>query len=189
MINFLFYGLVLGVGAVELFTLLPFSGLKWLYKKHVARKKVAYRKHLRPFPCMASVGGRIRTLRSERQMTLDVLANAAGLSKGLLSKLENNEDANPSLDTLQKIADAFSLTLSDIIDSGTIQAKRIIPDQKPSWVDAITKVLQQEGQKPDDDILQALYVLQTRKGAAQKSDLAWLHMYRSLELNFRKGQG
>lgn len=138
---------------------------------------------------MASVGGRIRTLRSERQMTLDVLAHAAGLSKGLLSKLENNEDANPSLDTLQKIADAFDLTLSEIIDSGSIQAKRIIPDQKPAWVDAITTVLKQEGQKPDDDILQALYVLQTRKGAAQKSDLAWLHMYRSLELNFRKGRG
>lgn len=158
-------------------------------KETGGKKKVAYRKHFRPFSSMASVGGRIRTLRSERQMTLDVLANAAGLSKGLLSKLENNEDANPSLDTLQKIADAFDLPLSDLIDSGAIQAKRIIPDQKPAWVDAITTVLQQEGQKPDDDILQALYVLQTRKGAVQKSDIAWLHMYRSLELNFRKGRG
>lgn len=137
---------------------------------------------------MASVGGRIRTLRSERQMTLDVLANKAGLSKGLLSKLENNEDANPSLDTLQKISDAFELTLSDLIDSGSIRAKRIIPDERPAWVDAITTILKQEGQVPDDDILQALYVLQTRKGVTQKSDLAWLHMYRSLELNFGKGR-
>ncbi len=119
-------------------------------------------------------------------MTLDDLAAAAGLSKGLLSKLENNADSNPSLDTLQKIADAFKLPLSNLIESGTLKAQRIIPEMTPAWVDAITNALEQEGQKPDADILQALYVLQTRKGSSQKSDMAWLHMYRSLELNFRK---
>lgn len=122
-------------------------------------------------------------------MTLDELAQAAGLSKGLLSKLENNDDSNPSLETLQKIADAFKVTLSELIDSGSIQAKRVYPDKTPGWVQAITSSLQQEGRKPDEDVLQALYVLQTRKGSAQKSDMAWLHMYQSLELNFRQSKG
>lgn len=135
---------------------------------------------------MAHVGGRIRTLRAEREWTLDELAEKAGLSKSLLSKLENLPDSNPSIETLYAIAEAFGITVSDLIDSGKVQAKRLIPDKKPAWVDAITAALKLEGKKPDEDILQALYVLQTRKGTAQKSDMAWLHMYRSLELNFQK---
>jgi transcriptional regulator with XRE-family HTH domain len=135
---------------------------------------------------MAHVGGRIRTLRAERQMTLDDLAKKSGLSKGLLSKLENLTDSNPSLETLHKIAEAFGVTLSDLLDSGKIQAKRLVPEKTPSWVDAIVSALKQEGKKPDEDILQALYVLQMRKGGAQKNDTAWVYMYKSLELNFSK---
>jgi XRE family transcriptional regulator of biofilm formation len=137
---------------------------------------------------MAHVGGRIRTLRAERGMTLDQLAKLAGVSKGLLSKLENNPDSNPSLDTIFGIAQAMELTLSDLLDSGAIQAKRLVPDEKPAWVDAIAAALKADGEKPDEDILQALYVLQTRKGEKQKSDVAWVHMYRSLELNFQKSR-
>jgi XRE family transcriptional regulator of biofilm formation len=138
---------------------------------------------------MVHVGGRIRTLRAERQMTLDDLATKAALSKGLLSKLENNTESNPSIDTLYKIAKAFELTVADLLEGDAIQAKRIIPEKKPAWVDAIVAALKPVGKKPDEDILQALYVLQSRKGASQKSDVAWVHMYRSLELNFTKGGG
>jgi transcriptional regulator with XRE-family HTH domain len=137
---------------------------------------------------MAHVGGRIRTLRAERQMTLDDLAKKSGLSKGLLSKLENLTDSNPSIETLYKIAEAFGVTLSDLLESGKVQAKRVVPDKTPAWVDAIVTALKPEGKKPDEDILQALYVLQMRKGSAQKNDTAWVYMYKSLELNFSKSR-
>ncbi len=135
---------------------------------------------------MAHVGGRIRTLRAERQLTLDELADKSGLSKGLLSKLENNTDANPSLDTLHKLADAFDVTVGDLLEGEMVRVKRYIPETKPVWVDAIAEALRSDGKQPDEDIMQALYVLQSRKGSAQRSDMAWVHMYRSLELNFRK---
>lgn len=135
---------------------------------------------------MAPVGGRIRTLRAERDMTLDVLARKSGLSKGLLSKLENLPDSNPSLDTLYGIAEAFGVTLGDLVDSGEVRAKRIIPDKKPHWIDGLNAALKQEGGKPDEDILQALYLLQTRKGNAVRNEAAWLYMYKSLELTLRK---
>ncbi len=137
---------------------------------------------------MTNVGGRIRTLRNERQMTLPALANKAKLSKGLLSKLENDEDPNPSLKTLSVIAKALEVTLSEILDSGKIKAKRLIPDQPPAWLTTLTDTLTGEGKKPDEDILQALYVLQSRKGNTQKDPSAWVHMYKSLELNFAKGK-
>jgi transcriptional regulator with XRE-family HTH domain len=135
---------------------------------------------------MIHVGGKIRALRAEKQMTLDKLAEKSGLSKGLLSKLENNSDSNPSLETLHSIAAAFDLTTADLLETDIIQAKRIVPDEKPTWVDSIAFALRAEGKVPDEDILQALYVLQARKGSTPNSDFSWLHMYRSLELNFAK---
>ena len=137
---------------------------------------------------MTNVGGRIRTLRGERQMTLPALAEKANVSKGLLSKLENDEDPNPSIKTLGVIAKALDVTLSEILESGKIQAKRLIPDKPPAWLSVLSNTLTNEGKQPDEDILQALYVLQSRKGGAQKDPTAWVHMYKSLELNFTKGK-
>lgn len=131
---------------------------------------------------MTNVGGRIRTLRSERQMTLPALAEKAKISKGLLSKLENDETPNPSIKTLNVIAIALDVTISDILESGKIKAKRLIPETPPAWLSVLCKTLKHD---PDEDILQALYVLQSRKGNSQKDPDAWVHMYKSLELNFR----
>jgi XRE family transcriptional regulator of biofilm formation len=135
---------------------------------------------------MAHVGGRIRALRAERDWTLDDLADKADLSKSLLSKLETESNKNPSMDTLFKIATAFKLTVADLLESGKVQAKRFVPEEKPFWLDAVTAALKSEGKKPDEDVLQALYVLQARKGDALQSAMAWVHMYRSLEMNFSR---
>lgn len=135
---------------------------------------------------MTHVGGRIRTLRTERQMTLPALADKSGLSKGLLSRLENQEDSNPSLETLHKAAGALGVTLSELLESGRVQAKRILPDKEPGWLAYVTKALADEGKKPDEDLLQALYVLQNRKGASQKTDTDWFIAYKNLELSFGK---
>ena len=59
---------------------------------------------------MLNIGGRVRALRTEVQITLPALAERSGLSKGLLSKLENGEDPNPSLATLYKISEALDVT-------------------------------------------------------------------------------
>lgn len=118
-------------------------------------------------------------------MTLPALADKAKLSKGLISKLENDEDPNPSIKTLNVIAKALDVTLSEILESGKVQARRLIPDNPPAWLSVLCKSLTHE---PDEDILQALYVLQSRKGNVQKDPTAWVHMYKSLELNFRTGK-
>lgn len=133
---------------------------------------------------MSHVGSRVRTLRAERQMTLQVLAERSGLSKGLLSKLENQDAPNPSLETLQKVAQALEITLSDLLDTERVLARRFLPDKEPAWVPALSAELKRQGREPDPDVLQALYVLQNRKGVGQRTDADWMFIYSSLERSF-----
>ena len=137
---------------------------------------------------MANVGSRIRALRQEGRMTLPALADKAGLSKGLLSKLENAETPNPSLETLQKIAAALKITLSDILDSGKIVMKKVVFPEPPAWLQTLKKRIQQDGSTPDEDILQALLVLQSRKASRTDDDASWYLRYKNLEISFRKSQ-
>jgi transcriptional regulator with XRE-family HTH domain len=62
----------------------------------------------------ASVGGRIRDLRTERGFSLTALAVATRLGKGTLSELERGQ-RNPTLDTLFAIATALSVPLGDLL--------------------------------------------------------------------------
>lgn len=121
-------------------------------------------------------------------MTLPALADKAGLSKGLLSKLENAETPNPSLETLQKIAAALKITLSDILDSGKIVMKKVVFPEPPAWLQTLKKRIQQDGSTPDEDILQALLVLQSRKASRTDDDASWYLRNKNLEISFRKSQ-
>jgi transcriptional regulator with XRE-family HTH domain len=56
------------------------------------------------------IGLKVRRLRQERRMTLQTLATATGLSKPLLSQIEN-EQVIPPLATLLRIAKAFKVNL------------------------------------------------------------------------------
>ncbi len=64
-----------------------------------------------------SIGSRIRTIRMMRDMSSTQLAQAAGVSCGLISQLELDR-ANPSIDTLRKIAVALSSPIAAFFDEG-----------------------------------------------------------------------
>ena len=51
-------------------------------------------------------GEAVKALRKYRKKTLPGLAKEAGISKGLLSKIENGT-GNPTIETVQKIANAI----------------------------------------------------------------------------------
>jgi transcriptional regulator with XRE-family HTH domain len=57
------------------------------------------------------VGAQVRALRTALGMKLSDLAAAAGLSQGMLSKVENGQ-SSPSLTTLQALAGALNMPLS-----------------------------------------------------------------------------
>ncbi|MEI6607706.1 MAG: helix-turn-helix transcriptional regulator [Verrucomicrobiota bacterium] len=135
---------------------------------------------------MRNLGPRIRALRTERQITLPQLADRAGLSKGLLSKLENDEESNPSITTLFKIAEALEITLADILETEQAQIRRIIPDQRPEWLEGLIAFLVGRGEEPDTAVLDAIYVLRNRKASAPTDLEYWKFVYRSIQNSFRE---
>lgn len=67
-------------------------------------------------PLELLVGAQIRTLRQALGMTLADLSSAAGISAGMLSKIENGQ-TSPSLATLQAIAGALNMPLGSFFAS------------------------------------------------------------------------
>ncbi|MBY8977433.1 helix-turn-helix transcriptional regulator [Rhodobacteraceae bacterium NNCM2] len=61
----------------------------------------------------AAIGREVRDLRKERDMTVADLAQASGLSPGMLSKIENGA-ISPSLTSLQALAQAFGVHITTL---------------------------------------------------------------------------
>lgn len=134
---------------------------------------------------MKNIGGTIKALRQEKQITLPDLAEKANLSKGLLSKIENSDDANPSLGTLFKIAEAFEISLSELLETEKAQIKRIVPSEPPPWQKGLIAYLKEVGRTPDQNILNAMYVLRHRKGAKNADLESWKLLYLNIENSFK----
>ena len=62
-----------------------------------------------------SIGSRIRAIRTLRNLSSADLAGAAGVSRGLISQIELDR-ANPSIDTLRKIAAALDSPIAALFD-------------------------------------------------------------------------
>ncbi|AYJ48542.1 helix-turn-helix domain-containing protein [Rhodococcus sp. P1Y] len=73
---------------------------------------------------IASVGPRLRNLRSERGTTLAALAEATGISLSTLSRLESG-DRKPSLELLLPIARAHQIPLDELISAPEVEDPRI----------------------------------------------------------------
>lgn len=63
----------------------------------------------------STIGQRIKKFRQEADLTLQALADNAGISKGYLWQLEQGETSNPSIDTLSKIAKALDRTIAELM--------------------------------------------------------------------------
>jgi transcriptional regulator with XRE-family HTH domain len=74
-----------------------------------ARKPAAERDAART----AELGARLRVLRQSREMTLDALAEATGLDKGYLSRLERGMK-NPSIATVLRLSEALEVPVAEL---------------------------------------------------------------------------
>ena len=68
-----------------------------------------------------ALGHQVRTLRRERDLSLAELGQAAGISLGMLSKIENGQ-ISPSLSTINSIASALNVPFSSLFS--TFEEKR-----------------------------------------------------------------
>jgi transcriptional regulator with XRE-family HTH domain len=62
------------------------------------------------------LGVRLRQLRAERGWSLESMSGASGVSRSMLSEIER-EQANPTLAVTLRIAQAFGMSLGDLIGS------------------------------------------------------------------------
>ena len=75
----------------------------------------------------AAFGGRLRTVRTARRLTLEQLSRMAGVSKAMLSQIEQDK-VNPTVAVMLKIAEALELNIGDLVDSPTrSNIVRIVP--------------------------------------------------------------
>lgn len=70
-----------------------------------------------------TIGGmlcaRVRELRKKRQWTLEEMSAACGVSKSMLSEIERGR-VNPTLAVAYRIALAFGISLSDLVEASTV---------------------------------------------------------------------
>lgn len=131
-------------------------------------------------------GARIRTLRTTKGITLPELADRAGLSKGLLWKIEADDSSNPSLSTLFKIAESLDTTLADILNTVRVVPKSPPPIEEADWAKELVSFLRSQGKEPAHDILNAIQLLRRRK-ALKGRDLEHLKfLYTSIENSFKE---
>lgn len=64
------------------------------------------------------VGQRLRQLRKQRRLTLDVLASQTGFTKGYLSKIERGRKV-PPIASLARISQALAIELADLLQPGS----------------------------------------------------------------------
>ena len=67
-------------------------------------------------PLERALGNQIRTIRRQQDLSISDLAGAAGISNGMLSKIENGA-ISPSLTTLQAISSVLQVSLSSLFAS------------------------------------------------------------------------
>ncbi len=71
-----------------------------------------------PDPLNQKVCERLRALRKKQSWTLEQLASLSGVSRSMLSQIERGS-ANPTLGIAFRIAQAFGLSLGDLVDSSS----------------------------------------------------------------------
>lgn len=62
-----------------------------------------------------AIGTRVRTLRTDKGLSLTELADRAGISKSYLSTIEHGSGSRPGAAVLHKIATALGVTLADVL--------------------------------------------------------------------------
>merc|ERR1711998_552657 len=78
----------------------------------------------------AKIGAEVRRQRKHQDMTTAMLADAAGLSQGMLSKIETGH-TSPSLSTLSSLADALAVPVSSFFSASEKSREKKKENKEP----------------------------------------------------------
>jgi transcriptional regulator with XRE-family HTH domain len=85
------------------------------------------------------IAERVRDLRAEQGLSLDVLASKSGVSRSMISLIERGE-SNPTAVVLERLAVGLGITLPALFDGASIASKEPITpiarrDEQSQWQD------------------------------------------------------
>ena len=87
------------------------------------------------------LGNRIRDLRAERGLTLDGLAEAARVSRAMLSRIERGE-SSPTAQLLNRVCDGLGITLSALFAEPSPAPSPLARyKDQPTWRDPATRYI------------------------------------------------
>ena len=135
------------------------------------------------------LGQRITQLRELKNLSLSAVAEAAQIAKSYLAKIERGEVENPGLKTLNAIARALDVTVSDLLSpvessrgptgealvADAIQFERLtaeMPDSLRRFIERQKEL----GRPVPPDVIRALATVQFR-GKRPKSEEDWQFLY------------
>ncbi|NEB76458.1 helix-turn-helix domain-containing protein [Streptomyces sp. SID14478] len=88
-------------------------------------------------PLVERIGARIRAERDRRRWTLSELADASGVSRAMIHRIERGE-SNPTAVVLGKLSAAFRLSVATLLDPEAGAEKVRRADTAPQWLDPET---------------------------------------------------
>lgn len=123
-----------------------------------------------------ALGRRIREERAKAGLSIQQLADLAGLTKAYLVRVEN-ETANPSMDVVARIAEALDLTIADLVGGPVI---RYIGDE--SEVSPSLRAFAEQARLPSSGV-KMLASIRWREGEQPRTTERWQYVYQSLQMS------
>jgi XRE family transcriptional regulator, regulator of sulfur utilization len=121
------------------------------------------------------LGSELRRLRKERRLKLIEVSDEAKLSVSFLSDVERGR-TNPSLDTLEKLAAFYQVSINDILketDFGVAPSKKSYPS-------GFEEFLKEVGGSVDNQMEDLLLRAENRSKRKAQTKEDWLKLYYSL---------
>jgi transcriptional regulator with XRE-family HTH domain len=128
-----------------------------------------------------SLAKRLRQERERAGLTLEQLADKAGISKTYLWELEHDERGTkkPSADLLLRVAEALSLTIADLMGLPSIRVDGSNVNVPQSLVE-FQEMMAQMGQAVTDQDVHDLATMRFRGGQPRTKE-AWYQLYVTLK--------
>lgn len=111
------------------------------------------------------LGDRIANLRKQKSISLPQLAQRAGISKSYLWAIEKGEEeANPSIEILFKVAEGLETTVADLLGEEGVKPRTSISKIEPELEKLIEERRRAGKPIPEDRILAMTQIKTRRKG-------------------------
>lgn len=120
----------------------------------------------------------LKKIRESRNLSLREVERITGINHGYLSQVESNQRQIPRFNVLDKLAKAYGITISEIMEINEAQLKKEgienerlafhAPDVK--FIVRCYLQLNEEGKKLASNYLGFLYTLYKRQGSKKKGD-------------------